>query len=178
MLLVMWLAGCSLVALASAALSAADGPWLLGFAAIMAAQGVVLAGRAARLPALGHLAGRPRVRPVYAVRYGATDLGLFVGLAALLMLIVDRFAALSFGLSAFLLADGAGRPPDPIARDFARVRRERSPLTVASISAGARRGKSSRRLAQVARALAPYLRLTDAVVRRGGRRRGGGPAGR
>ena len=51
MLVVMWMAGCSLAALASVALSAADGPWLLGFAAILAAQGIVLAGRAARLPA-------------------------------------------------------------------------------------------------------------------------------
>ena len=48
MLLVMWLAGSFRVAVTSAALARADGPWLLGFAAIMAAQVVVLTGRAAQ----------------------------------------------------------------------------------------------------------------------------------
>jgi lipopolysaccharide/colanic/teichoic acid biosynthesis glycosyltransferase len=158
MLLLMWLAGCSLVALASVALSNAEGPWLLGFAAIIAAQVVVVAGRAARLPfwvtwplALACVAA-------YALAYGAADLVLYVVLVALLTLVVDRFAVLSVGLSAMLA------PPDPIARDFARVRREESHLAVASISvAGGRR--SSRRLGQIARELVPGLRMTDAVVR-------------
>jgi lipopolysaccharide/colanic/teichoic acid biosynthesis glycosyltransferase len=76
-------------------------------------------------------------------------------------------AVLAAGLSAFLLRDGAAGtrlPPDPIARDFARVRRERSPLTVASIAAATQRAPS-RRLGEIARALMPYLRVTDAVVR-------------
>ena len=163
MLLLMWLAGCLLVALASAALSQADAPWLLGLAALMAAQAAVLAGRAARLPALVTWPVGLGCVTAYAVGYGLTDLGLFVGLAAVLMLIVDRFAGLSFGLSPFLLEEGAAAP-DPIARDFARVRRERSQLTVASISVAGTRG-ASRRLAHVAHALAPYLRMTDAVVR-------------
>jgi hypothetical protein len=55
-------------------------------------------------------------------------LAIYVGLAAVLMLVVDRFAVLSVGLSPTLAA------PDPIARDFARVRREESHLAVASIS--------------------------------------------
>jgi lipopolysaccharide/colanic/teichoic acid biosynthesis glycosyltransferase len=161
MLLLMWLAGCALVALASAALWQAEGPWLLGFATLMAAQAAVVAGRAARLPALvGWSLGLGCV-VAYALGYGFGDHAVYVGLAAVLMLIVDRFAALSVGLSAFLL-DAA--PPDPIARDFARVRRERSHLTVASISVAASRG-SSRRLAQVARTLVPHLRVTDAIVR-------------
>ena len=110
----------------------------------------------------------------YAVAYGLTDHLAFVGLAVLLMLLVDRFAILSVGLSAFLLNDSAAgtrmlrsatlAPPDPIARDFARVRRERSRLTVASIALGGRRA-SARRLAEVARALVPCLRVTDAIVR-------------
>jgi lipopolysaccharide/colanic/teichoic acid biosynthesis glycosyltransferase len=161
MLLLIWLAGCSLVALASAALSLADGPWLLGFAALMAAQAAVVAGYATRLPALVTWPLGLGCVAAYALAYGLSDLAVFVGLAALLMLVVDRFAALSVGLSAFLL-DAA--PPDPIARDFARVRRERSRLTVASISVARTRG-SSRRVAQVAHTLVPYLRVTDAVVR-------------
>ena len=179
MLLVMWLAGCSLVAVTSAALARADGPWLLGFAAIMAAQVVVLGGRAARLP--------PRVTwplaiaclGVCALGYGGTDLVILLSLGAVLMLLVDRFAALSVGLSAFFVTDGAAgsrtlrsatlAPPDPIARDFARVRREESHLTVASISPAGARG-SSRRLARTARELMPCLRLTDAVVRVAGGR--------
>ncbi len=163
MLLLMWLAGCSLVALTSAALARADGPWLLGLAAIVAAQFVVVAGRAARLPsrvtwplAIGCLA-------VFALGYHGADLALLLGLSLVLMLVVDRFAALSAGLSAFLLTDGAAAPPDPIARDFARVRREEAPLSVASISLAGR--GSSRRLAEVARELVPSLRLTDAIVR-------------
>ena len=156
MLLVMWLAGCSLVAVTSAALARADGPWLLGFAAIMAAQVVVLTGRAARLP--------PRVTwplaiaclGVCALAYDAADVAILVGLGLVLMLVVDRFAALSLGLSTFA-------PPDPVAREFARARRDESRLTVASISPAVIRG-SSRRLARTARELVPCLRLTDAVV--------------
>jgi lipopolysaccharide/colanic/teichoic acid biosynthesis glycosyltransferase len=154
MLPLTWLTGCSLAALASAALAQAQGPWLLGFAAIMAAQVAVLAGRAARLPALLTWPLALGCVAAYAIRYGVTELVLYVAVAVLLMLVVDRFAVLSLGLSAF---------PDPIARDFARVRRERSPLTVASISS-ARARPSSRRVAQVARTLVSYLRVTDAVV--------------
>jgi lipopolysaccharide/colanic/teichoic acid biosynthesis glycosyltransferase len=154
----MWLAGCSLVALASAALSNTEGPWLLGFAAIMGAQVVVLAGRAARLPSWATWPFALACVAVYALGYGAADLVIYVGLVAVLMLVVDRFALLSAGHSAALA------PADPIARDFARVRREESPLAVACISVGGTRGVS-RRLAQIARELAPGLRMTDAVVR-------------
>jgi lipopolysaccharide/colanic/teichoic acid biosynthesis glycosyltransferase len=158
MVLLMWLAGCSLVA----ALSAADGPWLLGFAAIMAAQCALWAGRTARVPAAAGWIAAAACVAAAGVGYGGTDRFLYIGLASLLLVLADTFAAHWIRLSAFLLPGGA--PPDPIARDFARVRRERSPLTVASISTGDPR-RTSRRLAQVARALAPYLRLTDAVVR-------------
>jgi len=163
MLLLMWLAGCSLVALASAALGNSETPWLLGFAALMAAQAAVVAGRTTRLPVLVTWPLGLGGVVAYAFGYGLSDLAVFVGLAALLMLVVDRFAALSVGLSGFLLKDSTV-PADPIARDFARVRRERSSLTVASISVTRTRG-SSRRLTQVAHALIPYLRVTDAVVR-------------
>jgi lipopolysaccharide/colanic/teichoic acid biosynthesis glycosyltransferase len=110
----------------------------------------------------------------YALRYGAADLVVYVGLAVLLMLVVDRFAALSVGLSGFLLKDwpvgtratrlATLAPLDPIARDFARVRREGSHLAVASISVRGSRG-SSRRLARIACELVSCLRVTDAVVR-------------
>src|SRR5215216_2897745 len=179
----MWLAGCSLVALASAALSEADGPWLLGFAAIMAAQAAVLAGRAARLPPLVAWPPGFACVVIYALGYGIGDHVAYLGLAVALMFVVDRFAAVSVGLSAFYLRDGAVGtrtlrsttlvPPDPIARDFARVRRERSPLAVACISVAAAPGTgngrvvrgSPHRLARIARVLVPYLRVTDAVVR-------------
>jgi lipopolysaccharide/colanic/teichoic acid biosynthesis glycosyltransferase len=165
MLLVMWMAGCSLAALASVALSAANGPWLLGFAAILAAQGVVLAGRAARLPAWVTWPAALGLVALYAVRYGAGDLVAYVGLAAALMIFVDRIAALSDGISTYLLPDGrTSVPTDPIARDFARVRREELPLSVALVSFSEPR-RSSRRLARVVHELLPYLRVTDAVVR-------------
>lgn len=174
MLLLMWLAGCSLVALASAALSMADGPWLLGLAGIIGGQAAVLAGRAARLPSRATWPAALACVAVAALGYGGADLVIYLGLMAALLLVVDRFAALSVGLSAFFLRDGVAgtrtlrsatlAPPDPIARDFARVRRDESHLAVASISVGGNRG-SSRRLAQIARELVPCLRVTDTVVR-------------
>jgi lipopolysaccharide/colanic/teichoic acid biosynthesis glycosyltransferase len=174
MLLLMWLAGCSLVAVTSAALARADGPWLLGFAAIMAAQVVVLAGRATRLPARVTWPLAVACLSPCAFAYDAGDVAILIGLAAVLMLVVDRFAALSVGLSAFFVTEGAAgsrtlrsstlAPPDPIARDFARVRREEQHLTVASIAPAAGR-TPARRLSRTARELVPCLRLTDAVVR-------------
>ena len=119
------------------------------------------AGRTARLPAAaGWIVALASVSAA-GLAYGGADRFVYLGLASLLLVLADRFAAHWTGLSPFLLPGG---PADPIARDFARVRRERSPLTVASISTERPRG-ASRRLAQVAGTLAPYLRLTDAVVR-------------
>lgn len=174
MLLLMWLAGGALVALASAVLANADGPWVLGFGAIFAAQAAVLAGRAARLPFLATWPAALVCVAVGALGYGGADLAVYLGVVAALLMVVDRFARLSVGLSAFLLKDGSAgtrtlrsatlAPPDPIARDFARVRRDGSPLAVASISVAEGRG-TSRRLAQIARELVPCLRVTDAVVR-------------
>jgi lipopolysaccharide/colanic/teichoic acid biosynthesis glycosyltransferase len=165
MLLLMWLAACSLVALASATLSSTDSPWLLGFVAIMVAQGVLLAGRVARWPTLVSWPAAVACVAAYAFGYGAGDLALFIGLAVVLMLVVDRFAALSVGLTAFVLTDRATRvPSDPIARDFARARRERSHVAVACISAAGGRA-SLHHLAQIARELLACLRVTDAVVR-------------
>jgi lipopolysaccharide/colanic/teichoic acid biosynthesis glycosyltransferase len=158
MILLMWLAGCSLVA----ALSTADGPWLLGFGAILAAQCAIWAGRTERWPAAAGWIAAVASVAVAALGYAGSDRFVYLGLAALLLVLADAFAAHWIGLSGFLLPGGG--PPDPIARDFARVRRERSALTVASISTEAPR-QASRRLARVARALAPHLRLTDAVVR-------------
>src|SRR3954470_4008605 len=167
MLPLMWLAGCALVALASAALSQAEGPWLLGFAGLMAAQAALLAGRALRLPAAVGWAAALACIGAAALAYHGGDRLLYLGLAALVLAVADRFAVVAAGLSAFLLGDAAAgtrSPADPIARDFARVRREGSPLTVASIAVARARG-SSHRLAEVARALLPCLRVTDAVVR-------------
>jgi len=165
MLLVMWMAGCLLAALASVALSAADGPWLLGFAAILAAQCVVLAGRAARLPGWVTWPAGLALVAVYAVRYGTEDLVTYVALAAALMILIDRLAALSDGLSGLLLRDGRpSGPTDPIARDFARVRRQEVPLSVGLVSVSEAR-PSPRRVARVVRQVLPYLRVTDTLVR-------------
>ena len=102
------------------------------------------------------------------MRYGADDLVTYVGLAAALMILIDRLAALSDGISGLLLRDGRlSAPTDPIARDFARVRREEAPLSVGLVSFSEPR-PSSRRLARVVRAVLPYLRVTDAVVRLAG----------
>jgi lipopolysaccharide/colanic/teichoic acid biosynthesis glycosyltransferase len=166
MLPLMWISGCAFAALGSAALARADGPWLIGIAAIVAAQAAVLAGRGTRLPpAAGWAAGLTCIA-AGALAYGAGDLPVYLGLAALLLTVTDRFAAHSVALSAFLVGGRSAhmQPPDPIARDFARVRRERAPLTVASIAVARPRG-SARRLAAVAHSLLPHLRVTDALVR-------------
>jgi lipopolysaccharide/colanic/teichoic acid biosynthesis glycosyltransferase len=154
------------VAIASAALSRADGPLLLGFAAIMAAQIALLAGRAARLPTAASWAVALACVGAAGLGYSGDDRFVYVALGVLLLVVANRIAVIAAGLSAFVLGDGSAgtrSPPDPIARDFARVRRERAPLTVASISAEPRR-RSSRRLAAVERELLPCLRVTDAVV--------------
>jgi lipopolysaccharide/colanic/teichoic acid biosynthesis glycosyltransferase len=159
----MWLAGCALAALISTALARADGPWLFGIAAIMAAQAVLLFGRSSRIPPVLSWAAALGSVGVGAIAYGGHDLLAYLGLATLLLVVADRFAAVAVALSGLMLG-GSRRAPDPIARDFARVRREGSPLTVASIGVVPGRG-SSRRLAEVAQALLPSLRITDAVVR-------------
>ena len=152
MLLVMWLAGCSLVAVDVR--RPREGRRSLA-ARLRGDHGRPGHGagrsRGAAAP-VGHLAARrshawASARSATAAR---TSL-ILLGLGAVLMLVVDRFAALSVGLSAFFVTDGAAgsrtlrsatlAPPDPIARDFARVRREESHLTVASISPAGARGR-------------------------------------
>jgi hypothetical protein len=172
-LLLMWSGGCALAALLSAALVQGSGSWLLGVVAIVAAQAAVVAGRAARLPSWA-------VWPVALVFTAVGALGqhggalvVYVVLVVALLLLADRFAALSLELSAFCLPDedAGGRRTvrtttlaDPVAREFARARRDESPVAVASISVANTRG-ASRRLARIARELVPSLRRTDAIVR-------------
>jgi lipopolysaccharide/colanic/teichoic acid biosynthesis glycosyltransferase len=140
---------------------------VVGLVAILAAQAALVLGRSTRLPPAATWAAAIGSVGIGALGYGDKDLLVYLGLAALLLVVADRFAVLAAGLSGFVLGDGtAGTrlPPDPIARDFARARREGSAVTVASIGVASTRG-SSRRLADVARALLPCLRITDALVR-------------
>ncbi len=171
MLLLMWLGGCSLVAVATVALSGGDRPWL-GLAAVMAAQAAVLAGRAARLPSWATWPVAIGCGAIGTVGLGGLELALYVAVTAVLLLVVDRFAELSVGLSTFCLPDGGAgtRTPgtttltDPVAREFAHARRQGLTLSVVSISVPHVRG-TSRRLARIARALVPGLRRTDVIVR-------------
>jgi lipopolysaccharide/colanic/teichoic acid biosynthesis glycosyltransferase len=162
-----WLTGCAIVALTSVGLSRIDGLWPLGFGAIIVAQAVLLAARRVRLPAVAAWMLGLICLAAGAFAYDGSERLAYLSLAPLLLVVVDRFAVISEGLSAFVLADGAaGRrsPPDLVARDFARVRRERAPLTVASISAAHPRG-AGRRLARATAALITHLRVADTVVR-------------
>jgi lipopolysaccharide/colanic/teichoic acid biosynthesis glycosyltransferase len=164
---VTWLAGCAIVAMTSVGLSRIEGLWPVGLGAIVAAQAVLLAARRAHLPTVATWGLGLACLAAGALAYDGTDRLVYLGLAPLLLVVVNRFAVLSEGLSAFVLVEGAaGRraPPDPVARDFARVRRERVPLTVASIAAAQPRG-AGRRLARVTGALVPHLRVADTVVR-------------
>jgi lipopolysaccharide/colanic/teichoic acid biosynthesis glycosyltransferase len=100
------------------------------------------------------------------------NLALYLGLVALMLVLADRFAALLLGLSTFCVprGDARARTPttmpltDPVAREFAHVRRHEWPLAVASVSVLKGRG-ASRRVARVARDLLPNVRRTDVLVR-------------
>jgi len=159
-LLLMWAGGCMLAALSSAVISGGDGPLLLGVAATVAAPGAVVAGRAARLAPWAVWTPALACAAVGALGRHGLALGLYLGLVAALLIVADRFAALAIALSAFCLPG----KDDPIAREFARARRDDSRLAVASIAVPRARN-ASRRLAHVARALMPTVRRTDAIVR-------------
>jgi lipopolysaccharide/colanic/teichoic acid biosynthesis glycosyltransferase len=172
MQLMTWFGACSLLALAAGALSSNGGPQVLGVAAIFAAQAGILAGRAGRLPYWVVWPAAIGCATVGALGKHGVEVILYLGLVALMLVLIDRFAALSVDLSTFCLPRGGARGrdsktmllTDPVAREFAHVRRQGSPLTVASISVPTRRG-ASRQLARIARALLPSLRRTDVIVR-------------
>jgi lipopolysaccharide/colanic/teichoic acid biosynthesis glycosyltransferase len=171
-LLLMWLAGCSLAALSAALVSHAGGPWLLGVAALIAAQGALMAARAARLPGWAAWPAVVACVAIGALGFDGWEAAAYVALVALLLLLVDRFATLSVGLSTFVVpTTGAGiRTPgtmtlmSPVARELAHARREGWPLSVVSTSVPPGRG-SSRRLAKLAQELVPSLRRSDVIVR-------------
>jgi hypothetical protein len=150
-----WLVGCTLAALLGG-LTWADGAWVPGLAAVMAAQAAVLAGHAARLPSWATWPAALACAAVGALGHRGTDLVLYVVALAVLLVAAGRFARLS-ALRTTTLAD-------PVAREFARARRDESHLAVASIAVPEGRG-AARRLGRIARELASSLRRTDAIVR-------------
>jgi lipopolysaccharide/colanic/teichoic acid biosynthesis glycosyltransferase len=172
MLFLIFLGACTLIGLATAVLASGDGAGVLGVAALIAAIGAILAGNAQRVSNWIAWPAAIACVVVGGVGLEGGELLLYFGLGALLLVAVDRFAALSRGLSAFCVPrGGAGTGvskatplTDPVAREFAHVRRQGSPLAVASISVPEPRG-ASRRLAQIARDLLPDLRRTDVIVR-------------
>ena len=173
MLLLMWSGGCILAALSSVALSGSDGPWLPAAIGMVIAVIAVLAGRAARLPSWAVWSVAIGAAAVGAASRTGVDLVLYLGLVTALLLLAQRFATVAVDLSAFSLPEGEGGGrrtlhtttlADPVAREFARARRDESRLTVASIAVPGTRG-ASRRLARIAGELVPHLRRTDAIVR-------------
>jgi len=171
-LLLTWLAGCTLAAVLGG-LTWGGSAWVPGVAAVMAAQAAVLAGSASRLPSWATWPAALVCAAVGALGLHGTGLVLYLVLVGVLLLVASRFAGLSADLSAFCLPhdDAAGRRAsrtttlaDPIAREFARARRDQSQLAVASIAVPEARG-AARRLGRIARELAPGLRRTDAIVR-------------
>ena len=167
-----FLGACALVGLAAAVLTSGDGTGLLGVAALVAALGAILAARSERLPSW--VAWPTAIACVVGggLGLGGGDLLLYLALGGGLLVLVDRFAAVSHGLSAFCTprgGPGAGTPKatpltDPVAREFAHARRRGSPLAVASISVP-QAPRASRRLAGIARDLLLDLRRTDVIVR-------------
>jgi len=150
-----WLVGCTLAALLGG-LTWDDGAWIPGLAAVMAAQAAVLAGHAARLPSWATWPAALACAAVGALGHPGTDLVVYVVALAALLLVAGRFAR----LSAFRTTTLA----DPVAREFARARRDESHLAVASIAVPEARG-AARRLGRIARELVASLRRTDAIVR-------------
>ena len=172
MLLLMFLGACSLAGMAAAVASSGDAPAWLGVGALAVAVGSILAGQAERLPAWVSWPIAIAGGAVGALSLEGAELVLYLGLGGVLLVVVDRFATLSSGLSGYCVPrGGAGhRGPkatpltDPVAREFAHVRREGKSLAVASISVPGSR-QVSRRLARVARELLAELRRTDVIVR-------------
>lgn len=172
MLLVTWLAGCTIAALV-ATLLWAQGSWLPGVATLVAALAVVLAGKTARAPSwatwpVGLLCAGLGARGLHGVQLAA-----YAVLVATLIIVASRFARLSEDLAAFCLADeDAGRRrtfhtttlADPVAREFARARRSGTPVAVASVAVPNVRG-ATRHLARIAREMGSSLRRTDVIVR-------------
>jgi hypothetical protein len=171
-LLVMWWAGCTLAALL-ATLTSAEAAWIPAVAAVMAAQAAILTGAAFGLPSWATWPAALGCAAVGALGRSATDLVVYLGLVATLLLVTRSFARVSADLSAFCRPkDDAAGPrvlrtttlADPVAREFARARRDASHLAVATIAVPEARG-AARRLARIARELVPSLRRTDAIVR-------------
>jgi len=172
MLFLIFLGASTLIGLATAVLASGDGTGVLGVAALIVAMGAILAGNSERVS--NWIAWPTAIACVVAggLSLEGGELLLYLGLGGLLLVAVDRFAELSHGLSAFCVPrGGAGTGAskatpltDPVAREFAHVRREGSSLAVASISVPEPRG-ASRRLARIARDLLPDLRRTDVIVR-------------
>jgi lipopolysaccharide/colanic/teichoic acid biosynthesis glycosyltransferase len=168
----MWLAGSSLAALTGALLSHADGSWIWGLAGLVAAEAALMAGRAARLPARAAWPAAVVCVAIGAFGFDGWEVAAYVVLVALLLFLVDRFAALSVGLSTFVVpttgagirAGGTMTLTSPVTRELAHARREGWPLSVVSISVPPGRG-SSRRLAKLAQGLVPSLRRSDVIVR-------------
>jgi hypothetical protein len=170
--LLTWLAASTLTALLTG-LTWPDGAWMPVAAAVIAAQAVVLVGHA-RLPSWATWPSALFCAAIGGLGHHGADLLVYVGLVAILLLTAGRFAHLSADLSAFCrLEDNAAEPrtfrvattlADPVAREFARARRNESHLVVVSIAVPETRG-AARRLARIARDLVPILRRTDAIVR-------------
>jgi hypothetical protein len=171
-LLVTWLAGCTIAALL-ATLLWSHGSSVPGIATLLAALAFVLAGNATRAPSwatwpVGLLCAALGARGLHGVQLVA-----YAVLVATLMIVGSRFARLSADLAAFCLPDenAGGRRTlhtttlaDPVAREFARARRSESPLAVASVAVPNVRG-ATRQLARIARELGFSLRRTDVIVR-------------
>jgi len=172
MLFLIFLGASTLIGLATAVLASGDGAGVLGVAALIAAMGAILAGNSERVS--NWIAWPTAIACVVAggLSLEGGEFLLYLGLGGLLLVAADRFAALSHGISAFCVpSSGAGTGfskatplTDPVAREFAHVRREGSSLAVASISVPEPRG-ASRRLARIAHDLLPALRRTDVIVR-------------
>jgi hypothetical protein len=173
LLLAMWFGGCALAAPIAAALSTSGDPWFLPLVALAAAQTVVLAGRAALWPRGATWSVALLTTGAGALGQHGAGLAVYLGLGSALLLLADRFAALSVDLTVYGVQEHgtAGRRTlhtttlaDPVARELARARREERSVAIASISVPRTRG-SSRRLGHIARDMAPSLRRTDAIVR-------------
>ncbi len=171
-MLLMWLAGCALTALLTG-LASVDGQCVPAAVAIIAAQAAVLAGNAVRVSAWATWPTAFACAAIGALGYHQTDLVVYLVLIGILLIVVRRFARLAADLSAFCLSEGdvaesrtlhTTTLADPVAREFARARRDESHLVVLSIAVPETRG-AGRRLGRIARELVPSLRRTDAIVR-------------
>ena len=167
MLLLIFLGACSPAGMAAAVVSSGAGPCVLGRRRWPSRWERCWRGGRSACPGLGRVAGGDRLRCGRRGGLEGASLIAYLGLSAVLLVVLDRFAALGRPLRVHGAYRWTGAWGHPAHRsggaEFAHARRQGMQLPVASISvAGSRRVCA---YCPIARDVLSDLRRTDVIVR-------------